>query len=381
VPLEIKAKKLILMTRWRQPSFLSRLPMRVHRLFLFTIPVLAGIAVGYYTIHRNGACLGFPAVLTLDNHEIGDLVVAPFVIQNRGSEDLVINDIRTNCSCTGMELEEQGKFSRIESLRVRPGEQAKVVMRISVRGVPAGGEMRNVVYFRTNDPSQPEASITAIIPRVSAGVHTIPRAIVFGNVQIGQTVRTVADVLDTAKPPRIIQAVTTTDPDTVTARLLPVEAAAQETTSLQHETVIARVEVLVNTTKAREVDAAIEFHLEGSTRRPDTLPISGKILALVEVAPALLALPRESAEGLLYSASVLCKSNTGAPIRVIAESVPEGLELKGDDRLEKGVAVFHVTLDPNRRTELAKAGLQRIVLRATVGEKEQLLQIPVLVRD
>src|SRR5207249_4477033 len=77
-----------------------------------------------------------PAKLDLGDHEMGDQVVTPFTIANRGGSDLLIDEIRTNCSCSGMEREQDGGFFRLESLRLKPGEEAHLVMRVSVGGVP-----------------------------------------------------------------------------------------------------------------------------------------------------------------------------------------------------------------------------------------------------
>src|SRR5262245_26897227 len=100
-------------------------------LCLVLVPLIAGVLafavsrawLGHF---RSGPIIVFPATLDLGTREIGDLAVARFTIANRGDSPLLINDIRTNCSCTGIERERDDEFRRVEALQIRPGENADV---------------------------------------------------------------------------------------------------------------------------------------------------------------------------------------------------------------------------------------------------------------
>src|SRR5262245_46049828 len=118
----------------------------------------------------------YPARLDLGDREMGDEVIKPYTIVNRGRGELVITHIRTACSCTGMERAENGRYVKVELLRLKPGEKADLVMRIAVRGPRIGGEMINVIEFQTNDPKQPSCRIEAIVRRVSGGVYLSPES-------------------------------------------------------------------------------------------------------------------------------------------------------------------------------------------------------------
>ena len=130
--------------------------------------------------------IDYPATLDLGSHENGDQILKRFTRTNIGAGELLIDNIQTNCSCTGMEREQDGQFVHINELRLQAGESAEVVVRVSVRGVPFGTEMRNVIDFQTNDPKNPKGRIEAIVRHVTGGIHTNPNSVVFGTVSIGE---------------------------------------------------------------------------------------------------------------------------------------------------------------------------------------------------
>src|SRR5262245_39171196 len=80
-----------------------------------------------------GPLIELPDTISIGNREMGDIVVVPFSIGNRGDQELVVDQVHTSCSCTGMEQQKDGKFYRVEAMRLRPGERADLVMRVSVR--------------------------------------------------------------------------------------------------------------------------------------------------------------------------------------------------------------------------------------------------------
>src|SRR5262245_37824553 len=69
----------------------------------------------------------YPASLDLGEHEVGDQVIFSYAIINRGGRELVIEQVRSNCSCTGMERVESGQYSRVDSLHLKPGEMLNVI--------------------------------------------------------------------------------------------------------------------------------------------------------------------------------------------------------------------------------------------------------------
>lgn len=270
--------------------------MKGRTLSLLVAPLIVGITA--YLLAAVPQCrswLGFaevnptidyPAELDLGDREEGEIVVARYTIANRGGRELIIDGIRTNCSCTGMEREHEGKYLRVESLRIRAGDQAELVTRASVGGVPIGAEIRNVVEFQTNDPAHPHGRIDALVRRVSGGVFTVPESVIAGTMVVGSEVRHVVEVRDTALSPRVIEEVGSTAHDEVSVRLLP--DAGRRRKGVQHPegTVIGRLEVAVATENPGPVQAAITISLRGETRPPHTVPVVGRVAAPIELAGA-----------------------------------------------------------------------------------------------
>src|SRR5437773_1454104 len=104
---------------------------------------------------RAGPIADFPTELELGAHEVGEEATKHFTISNRGGRDLVISHIQTSCACAGMEQERNGELFRLETLPIRPGESAPLLMRVTVPDGMVGTQLRNVVTFHTNDPIRP----------------------------------------------------------------------------------------------------------------------------------------------------------------------------------------------------------------------------------
>jgi hypothetical protein len=324
--------------------------------------------------------VAYPAKLDLGEHEIGDLAVSRFTIANRGNGELVIDQIRTNCSCTGMEREQDNEFVQVKSLRLRGGEQANLVMRVSVRGVPVGAEMLNVVEFQTNDPSQPTGRIEAIVRRVSGGVVASPESVVFGTVPVGATVRKLIDIRDNALLPRLIERVTSTMPERVTVRLQPVRDGPREANPPPEGAVVARLEVNVETAAPGEVDAVVQVYLAGEARTRDAVTVVGRVAAPIEISPGLLILPRASSSGPVYSATCICRSTAGEPLVVIVDSVPPGLTADVLAQDCPKLRSVRVTWDPSQGKVPTGRERQVIRLRAKAGDNEVVLELPVLLQ-
>jgi hypothetical protein len=310
--------------------------MRMRTLCWLAVPLLAGLLAyfaakgelipAWSAVVRRAPRIDYPRRLDLGPQEIGEHAAARFTIANRGAGELVLDQIQTNCSCSGMEREEQGRFVRLESLRLKAGEQADLVMRVSVRGVPIGAEMINVVEFRTNDPAEPAGRMEVVARCVSGSVSVTPPSVVFGTVATGAKVRQVVDVRDKSITPRHIERVVSTVPDRVRVRLLPSGDESHRTEPHPDGELIGQIEVVVETESPGEVNATFHIHLAGETRRPDAVPVFGRVAPPIEMSPSLLVLPRASSNGPVYSATCLCRSNSGEPLSLTVDSLPPGTD-------------------------------------------------------
>jgi hypothetical protein len=363
--------------------------MRRQTLYWLALPLVVG-ALAYFAssgeLRRTWSLafgadpvIDYPEVLELGEREIGDQVVAPFTITNRGRGLLTIDQVQTNCSCSGIEEQAEASFSRVDSLSLRPGERANLVMRIAVRGVPNGSRMSNVVQFRTNDPARPVAQIEAVVSRVWSGVACYPPSVVFETVPIGAAVTQIIEVRDTADPPRSIERLSTTDPDRVSLRMLGSPVTERGGDRHPDGRVIGRFEIAVSTLAAGPVAAKVHVHLEGSARPPDAVAVAGRIAEPVEVSPSAILLPRASADGLVYSAACVCQSTNGQPLSLVLDHAPQGLTadlLREDDPTRYTI---RVRWDPEAGKGLA-GGKHIILFKARLGKKETELRLPVLIR-
>jgi len=105
----------------------------------FSVSVLGGAA-----IHVEEPIYDFGAVID------GTVVEHFFEIENHGDEDLVIEDVRVGCGCTIVELPMR---------RLIPRRSVRLGVSLSTSGY-AGLEVSKSVYLTTNDPAQPQLTLT-----------------------------------------------------------------------------------------------------------------------------------------------------------------------------------------------------------------------------
>lgn len=93
------------------------------------------------------------------SHDFGDIfslwdVTHVFAVQNTGDADLVIGNLVTSCGCTTAEL---------SSSVIPPGQRADLIVTFDADAHKTRGQVTRLVWFATNDPTQPwaEARITA----------------------------------------------------------------------------------------------------------------------------------------------------------------------------------------------------------------------------
>jgi hypothetical protein len=327
---------------------------------------------------RSEPLIEYLAKIDLGDHELGDEAIGHFTIANRGGGELVVDQIETNCSCSGMEREQDGRYGRLESLRLKAGERADLVMRVSVRGVPDGAEMINVVKFETNDPTQPTGRIEAVVRHVSGGVTASPRTIVFGTVRIGTNLRYIVDVRDNALTPRVIERVTSTKPERVNARLVPPENSSQSPDSVSAGILIGRIEIKVDTNSPGDFDDTVQVHLAGEPRRPDAISIIGKVEAPFEISPSLLVLPRASTSGPIFDAKCICRSTSGEPLSLAVDSVPPGVTADVLEQDHPALKCIRIRWNPDQAEAATARDRQFIRLRAKSGEHGRILEVQLL---
>ncbi len=363
--------------------------MKKVNLLLIAVPFVAGaitVAVRSGVLYREWAALtggdpvlDCPATVELGEYEQGQQAVARFSVANRGGGELVIDQVRANnCACSGLEREVEGEFVRVETLRLGRGEQAELSTRIGVRG-QANGPMRNLLTFRTNDPTRPKADIAVVITRVTGGVFTVPTSVVFADVPVGTGARQVVEVRDFAVRPRKIQRVSSSDPDRLIVRLLEAESPGPAEEQPAAGALIGRLEISARTHEVGPMDGTVLIHLDDASHPPDSVPVIGRVVPLVAIAPASVVLPRASGAGPLYFAQCACRSTTGKPLALELLEAPAGLSavvipVAGNP----GLQMVRVEWKPDAAGPADTE--QRVRFRARLGDHETTLDISVRLR-
>lgn len=315
-----------------------------------------------------------PTKIDLGERELGDTAVARLVVQNRGGGELLINQIRTNCSCTGLEQEENGRYKHIEILHLGPKERSELVVRLSVRG-RIGTPMGTTILMRTNDPSLPEARVEIVVTKIKGGVSTVPTVVLLGTVPVGNEARQIIDVYDKSGQNRSVSRVVSSNPDRIRARLLPPESG--EPNSSENNSMgppVARIEVTAGTTDPGPIEGQIAIHLADDNRPPTVVPVSGRAAEVAEASPREIVLPRSSKSGDVYFADCLCRNPFGEPLTLTLESAPPGLSVRiSFAENNPSVKLVRIGWDPH----LSRPGRTSVRFRARVEVRDTLLEIPV----
>jgi hypothetical protein len=321
-----------------------------------------------------------PQSLDMGEHELGEIAVARFFVANRGGKELIIDQVRTNCSCSGLEREENGQLSPIEKLSLASDERVQLAMRISVRGQP-GNATRNRVSFRTNDPTRPEVHIEAVVPKVTGAVTAAPTSVIFGTVPVGSAARQVFEVHDGAVQPRKVVKVVSTNPDRLTARLLPAVLDSIKTIGDSSDSLIGRVEVILATREPGPVSGEIQIHLVGGNWRPVSVSVQGRVARLVEAHPPSLVLPRSSGTGPVYFGNCLCRCASGKVLALRFVSAPQGVTASVSPvDGSPSVQMVRIEWDPASGNPRLPAR-SSVRFAARVGGHEETLEIPVECRQ
>lgn len=326
--------------------------------------------------------LDCPNVLELGERELGDVAVIRFAISNRGGQVLVIDDVQSSCSCSGLEQDLDGKFVRLTSLRVARGESVTIAMRVLVQG-SLGTSARYKVSFRSNDPSRPAYGIEAVVAKVNGGAQANPTSLAFGSLLPGSEARRVVDIYDDAVKGRSIGKAVSGSPDRVAVRVLNDVTPPTQPTNQKLGKWIGRIEVVALTETPARIQTDIELHLAGEPRPPTLIPVSGRVLGPVEISPSILLLPRSSDAGPVYFGRFVCRSTNGKPIGLSVDSVPQSLTVKVDSEtsveLEKTVAIeWDRTKDLGQKMQNPR----KVRLRARINGQETIVELPVFcVRD
>jgi hypothetical protein len=281
--------------------------------------VAGGYAVRGFVSADVSPLIEFPDAIQLGELDQGKVAIGRLVIANRGGSELRVGNVRTNCSCSGLEREVNGTVEAVTDLTILPGEAVGLRVRMATRGEP-GQPLHTVLAFGTNDPRRPEGQIDIVVSRIR-GIASSPAAVVFGNITLGQELTQTVALRDTEGKPLVVESVTCSDPDRLTARIIPggppgVEAALNA----------AYVEVSARAAAPGTIQGNVQIRIATATRdKVVEIPVTARVIAPVEVSPSRISLPRASADGPLFHMTCLCRSASGQPLMLTPLDVPPSI--------------------------------------------------------
>ncbi len=297
-----------------------------------------------------------PSELDLGEHEIGAVVIGRLEVANRGGQPLVIENVSTNCSCTGLEEEQNGNYVRVDRLVVAPGAVVPLIARLSVRGFPIGSRGSTTISFDTSDPERPRYNISIVVARVKGGVQPVPDTAVFGTLAIGSEQKRIVHLFDDALDPREIDSVTSSDPDRVRISLLPPDTAKCTVPFTGKH--IADLAIFAKSQFAGDLTATIHISLKGQQRSPDSIRVIGQFVSDLDLAPAAVSFPLRSANEDVFELSCICRSPNAMPFKLSAvASTPSVLVSVSETDKEKTIHTIRISATRPKELVLASISL------------------------
>jgi hypothetical protein len=366
-------------------GYTAMLRKRASLVLVVVLLVSAGFALGVRSAWdrwgKAAPVLECPALIDLGERDRGETAVARFRVRNNGRGELRIDGFQTSCSCAGVERESQGKFHRIQSVRVQPGEQVELVARVAVQAPP--GQRQHVqVFLTSNDPTTPVKKLDLVVPRVRGPVHAAPAAVLFNTVSVGAMARQSVRLYDNGRPGRKIARVRSTHPGRFTVDLIPLSKTELEEEDASAGRLIGRLEVKARTERHGTLDGDIEVFLADESSGPAMIPVSGEVIRPVECWPETLVLPRRVGDRSDYSGRVLLRSRSGKPIKVEVDSVqPANFVVACSDAGREDQRWIHVEYRPGQGKKNQPAPMSSIHLRAWSEGAEAKIEVPILIAE
>jgi hypothetical protein len=309
--------------------------------------------------------LSAPEVVDFGAQELGQTAQQRITLANSGESTLRIEGIRTSCSCSGLEIERDGKLHRLTNFEIPPLSALNLVVRVAVGG-RVGVPQNHGIILRTNDPAAPEWLIQVAIPRVKGGIIPFPSSLALGRLEQGGDGAFTIVLYDDIDQRRKIARVESTNAGQAQVRYEPTVGQAVASRLGKDHVEIGRVHVRCATAKLGPVNGSILVHLEGETRPPDRIGVAGEVIGLYDVQPAELLLPFHSSRGLMSRGECLIRRRDQHPFELVLKFAPQGVKIEGLG----GTAVEHrLAIDVGARNGNADRGRIELLARGAGGER------------
>lgn len=314
----------------------------------------------------------YPAVLDLGTRSPNEVVSTRFELVNAGGQELVVDQLRTSCSCGALQRVVGDRSEVFEELRLAPRERIPLVITTTVRADAAGTYQQSVV-FRTNDQNQPEGRITVVFRTTSGSLRAYPSSVQFGSLIVERQTCQNVEIVDRDGAGQTIANVVSADPTRVIARWIPAEPGGEAHTN---GVVVGRVELVPNTAHPARLDTTITIEFTDPKIQSLSVPVMGRVTPLVEVVPESLALPLASGGAPVYSANCQVRGPDDQPLDLEIENVPPGLKVEFPGQSKSLVRAVRVTWMP--AADQGPGTTRKIVrLRVTTSGKSHIVELPV----
>jgi len=321
----------------------------------------------------------FPNRIELGEQELGAVVTGRFRLANLGRGELVLNDIKANCGCSGLEAEIDGQFNPVRSVTLKQSEHCDLAIRTRVRGA-AGESMTDSIQFATNDPAHTTGTIQFVVSKIKGGFVTSPAQVLFGPLPLNEPASRTLDVYDGQYPPRQVDKIVAEPSERFTVRLMPLDNKDPKRRDQAKRVLVARVEVSANTTKTGPLDGMLDITMADEKRPPDRVPVIGRVLADIEVNPPSIVLPLQSISGPIYSAKCVCRSTRARPLELALVSAPPGLSVAVSSVKDKSsLRLVQIKWEPPQGQAIHSYTPQLIHLVAETDKKQTTIEIPVYI--
>jgi hypothetical protein len=327
------------------------------------------------TVQVGPPVLVVPDEISFGTREKGEQLEIVVQVENHGGEPLELRGFWKSCACGPVEVEENGVFRSAASAVIPAGGYRRLRMRWAVNGL-VGGKDRQRLQFQSNDPKRPVTAVDFVVDKVLGTANALPSGIAFDRVLVGAVVKREVAIRDPAVIPRRPAAVVFDGLGTVT---IEQQAPTVEEASERHDlgTLVTRLVVTVDTSRAGRVDGMVRVTMEGEGQRQLEIGVAGDVVSAVTCVPGDLVLPRPSAQGKIYSAKVRLRPFAGAIDEVKLDYVPPGIAVVLPITLTAEPELV-VTLDPKAFPAKAKEAQRTVRLQVRVQGAMHEVNLPVL---
>lgn len=250
------------------------------------------------------------------------------VAANRGDEPVTLDQISFTCACLALRRKVGDAWVDCTDLRLEPGESAHLQVRFEARGAP-GDAARQRVAMRVNEGRRPNAYVEMFVEQLTGGLICVPPSADFGLLPAGTKSAKELLVVDGARKPRRLKALTVTGSPGLAAKLQPCEPVPFSRGSEVVGVVIGRIEVACCSSNPGAQHGALELSTDPPLQGQNRFDVRAIIQPPVELTPAVVVLPRLSGQGRLCTANCRCRAAAGEikSLRVVND-LPEWLSVQ-----------------------------------------------------